>query len=97
MHSHLDVAGHPRPQLVREPDWRDLCGTWQFAHDDADQGRRARWMAPETTAPWTRAITVPYPPESPASGIHDTDQHPVLWYRRTLDLRAPAPGRRLLL
>ncbi|MFJ5089839.1 sugar-binding domain-containing protein [Streptomyces sp. NPDC088674] len=97
MHSHLDVAGHPRPQLVRDPDWRDLCGTWQFAHDDADQGRRARWMAPETTAPWTRAITVPYPPESPASGIHDTDPHPVLWYRRTLDVTAPAPGRRLLL
>ncbi|MFB7496619.1 sugar-binding domain-containing protein [Streptomyces sp. NPDC056161] len=96
-HTHLDAAGHPRPQLVRDPDWHDLSGPWQFAHDDADRGRSERWMAPGTTEPFTATITVPYPPESESSGIHDTGFHPVLWYRRTVEVAAPAPGRRLLL
>ncbi|MYW69376.1 glycoside hydrolase family 2 [Streptomyces sp. SID8379] len=95
--THLDAAGHPRPQLVRDPNWRDLSGPWRFAHDDADLGRRARWPDPDVTAPFTATITVPYPPESPASGIHDTGFHPVVWYRRSVDLTRPAAGRRLLL
>ncbi|MEW2544707.1 glycoside hydrolase family 2 TIM barrel-domain containing protein [Streptomyces sp. NPDC047002] len=96
--SHVDVAGHPRPQLVREVDWHDLSGPWDFAHDDADRGRDERWMDPAAPAedPFTRTITVPFPPESPASGIHDTGFHPVLWYRRTLDAVRPGPGLRLL-
>ncbi|MEU6844310.1 sugar-binding domain-containing protein [Streptomyces sp. NPDC046716] len=96
-HTHLDVAGHPRPQLVRDPDWRDLGGPWGFAHDDADLGRRDRWMDPDVTGPFAATVTVPYPPESRASGIHDTGPHPVVWYRRTVDLNRPAAGRRLLL
>ncbi|WP_420031881.1 glycoside hydrolase family 2 protein [Streptomyces sp. cg28] len=96
-HTHLDAAGHPRPQLVRDPDWHDLSGPWGFAHDDADLGRRDRWMEPDVTAPFTATVTVPYPPESRASGIHDTGHHPVVWYRRTVDLTRPVGGRRLLL
>jgi beta-galactosidase/beta-glucuronidase len=96
-YSHLDAAGHPRPQLVRDPDWRDLSGPWQFAYDDANRGRSGRWMDPETTEPFTATITVPYPPESEASGIGDTAFHPVLWYRRTFEVTRPAAGRRLLL
>ncbi|MFJ6569188.1 sugar-binding domain-containing protein [Streptomyces sp. NPDC091292] len=95
--THLDAAGHPRPQLVRDPDWRDLSGPWQFAHDDADLGRSGRWMDPDVTEPFTGTVIVPYPPESEASGVHDTGFHPVLWYRRTIDVTKPAPGRRLLL
>ncbi|MFJ1584826.1 glycoside hydrolase family 2 protein [Streptomyces sp. NPDC088197] len=95
-HTHLDAAGHPRPQLVRDPDWHDLCGPWLFAHDDADTGRAERWMDPAVTEPFTTTITVPYPPESKASGVHDTGHHPVVWYRRSLDLRRPASGRLLL-
>ncbi|MFJ8822695.1 glycoside hydrolase family 2 protein [Streptomyces sp. NPDC102467] len=96
-HTHLDVAGHPRPQLVRDPDWRDLNGSWQFAYDDEERGRTDRWMDPGVTAPYTRTITVPYPPESEASGVQDTGFHPVLWYRRTVDVSRPVAGRRLLL
>src|SRR3546814_8188540 len=29
-----------------------------------------------------RTIAVPFPPESPASGIHETGYHPCVWYRR---------------
>ncbi|GAA0531826.1 glycoside hydrolase family 2 protein [Streptomyces mordarskii] len=96
-HPHLDAAGHPRPQLIRDPDWRDLGGPWQFAHDDEDRGRADRWMDPATSAPFTGTVTVPYPPESAASGVADTAFHPVLWYRRTIDVARPAAGRRLLL
>ncbi|MFF4480853.1 sugar-binding domain-containing protein [Streptomyces melanosporofaciens] len=96
-HPHLDAAGHPRPQLIRDPDWRDLCGPWEFAHDDEDRGRAGRWMDPAASAPFTGTVTVPYPPESAASGVADTAFHPVLWYRRTIDVARPAAGRRLLL
>lgn len=96
-HTHLAAAGHPRPQLVRDPNWRDLSGPWQFAYDDEDRGRSGRWMDPDSTEPFTATITVPYPPESEASGLRDTAFHPVLWYRRTVDVPVPAAGRRLLL
>ena len=73
--------GYPRPQLVR-PAWVDLGGSWGFAYDDGDKGLQEGWF--EKSEPFRCVITVPYPPESPASGIGDTDFHPVVWYRRTL-------------
>jgi len=71
---------HPRPQLTRAR-WTDLSGPWQFAYDDADVGRRECWQ--DNPEVFDRTIEVPYPPESPASGINDRGFHPVLWYRRT--------------
>lgn len=72
---------YPRPQLVRAA-WTDLCGTWDFAYDDDDRGRRENWNL--DAVPFDRSITVPFPPESSASGIGDTAYHPVVWYRRTI-------------
>ncbi|HMO59155.1 MAG TPA: glycoside hydrolase family 2 TIM barrel-domain containing protein [Roseiflexaceae bacterium] len=86
------AESHPRPQFARQH-WIDLCGTWQFAYDDADIGRNAGWM--HDAAPFDREIIVPFPPESPASGINDTGFHPVLWYRRTF--HAPQAAGELLL
>ncbi len=71
---------YPRPQLVRT-DWVDLCGTWQLATDDADEGLAAGWSDAQS---FDRTVVVPFPPESPASGVADTGFHPVLWYRRDL-------------
>jgi beta-galactosidase/beta-glucuronidase len=84
---------HPRPQLVRDR-WTDLCGTWQFGYDDDDIGLDAGWAQdPQALG---RTIEVPFPPESPASGIGDPAYHPVVWYSRTFT--APQrPGERLLL
>ncbi|MFF0793803.1 sugar-binding domain-containing protein [Streptomyces spiralis] len=82
--------GHyPRPQL-RRPQWTDLSGVWQFAFDDEDHGVTARWQHEPSV--FDRTITVPYPPESPASGIRDTAHHPVVWYRRTLPLHPEELG-----
>jgi hypothetical protein len=85
---------YPRPQLVRG-DWADLGGTWDFAFGTADN--------PDDMPTFDRRIEVPYPPESPASGVGETGYHPVVWYRRTLkhaDVEAAGgrgPGRRVLL
>lgn len=91
---------HPRPQLRRR-EWTELSGTWEFAHDDEDRGRLERWHNPATV--FEAKITVPFPPESPASGVGEPGYHPVVWYRRTLtqeDLAAAgygSQGGRLLL
>jgi beta-galactosidase/beta-glucuronidase len=94
MTSETDIRStHPRPQLTR-PRWSDLSGSWGFAYDDRDVGRDERWF--ERSEVFDREIQVPFPPESPASGIGDTSFHPVVWYRRTFndDRR---DGERLLL
>lgn len=77
----MAFSDHPRPQLERDR-WLSLDGAWQFAYDDD-----ARWTGP-AEARFDRAITVPYAPEAPRSGIHDEGFHPVVWYRRTLELPA---------
>lgn len=84
---------HPRPQMRRR-DWTDLCGAWEFAHDDDDRGLAAGWQAGDT--PLSRTITVPYPPESELSGIADKGFHPVVWYRRSFEATPPEGGRLLL-
>src|SRR5215211_677657 len=84
---------HPRPQLARSR-WIDLNGKWRFGYDDQDVGVDEGW--PERPEALGRTIEVPFPPESPASGVGDTGYHPVVWYARTFP--APQePGERLLL
>lgn len=90
---------YPRPQLVR-PRWVDLSGTWDFAFDDDDRGLGDGWHLTGPTE--VRPIRVPFPPESPASGVADTGFHRVLWYRRVVTsdevaATGHAEGRRLLL
>ncbi|MFL5134461.1 MAG: glycoside hydrolase family 2 protein, partial [Microvirga sp.] len=74
---------HPRPQLRRER-WIDLCGQWGFAFDDADEGLAERWF--EREEPFDREISVPFAPESKLSGVHETGFHPVVWYRREVQV-----------
>ncbi|WP_433514826.1 glycoside hydrolase family 2 protein [Nonomuraea sp. CA-143628] len=93
-HSRHDLD-YPRPLLVR-PHWQDLCGEWGYAADDRDRGLAEGWH--RDAGAFTRAIIVPYPPESELSGVHEPEPHPIVWYRRTLRLeREPGPGERLLL
>ena len=84
---------HPRPQMTR-PDWTDLNGRWRFAYDDADIGMDERWY--ERDDVFDKMVTVPFPPESPASGIEDRGFHPVVWYRRTFSAARSPDGRLLL-
>jgi beta-galactosidase/beta-glucuronidase len=81
-------GSYPRPQLVRDR-WTDLCGRWQLAFDDARTGLDDHWAGHVDLADrsvFDRDVTVPFPPESAASGVGDTGPHAVSWYRRTLRL-----------
>ncbi len=87
-------GSYPRPMLCREA-WTSLDGPWQFAHDDAGVGIAQRWFDPASDKPFIQRIEVPFPPESPASGVDAPGFHPVVWYRRTIahgDLVGPAEG-----
>jgi beta-galactosidase/beta-glucuronidase len=91
----VDPAGYPRPQL-RRAGGADLCGTWGFAHDDADRGIEERWFDGEPAA-FDREIIVPFPPESAASGLRETRFHPIVWYRRSFEVAPEQRAGRLLL
>ncbi|MCU0496206.1 MAG: glycoside hydrolase family 2 [Anaerolineae bacterium] len=85
---------HPRPQLTRKA-WSDLNGVWHFAFDDANVGIEQGWvMRPEV---FDTEIHVPFPPESQASGIGDTGFHPVVWYRRVIQVPLEARHGHVLL
>ncbi len=78
---------YPRPQLERQK-WQSLDGTWQFSFAEGEH--------PEGVD-WTREIIVPFPPESKASGVHDEDFHPCVWYRRTFAVPSDWQGQRVRL
>jgi len=81
---------YPRPQLERA-EWTSLNGAWEFATDP-----EARWNQPDQVA-WATTITVPFSPETSASGVGDTGFYRACWYRREFDAPALAPGERLIL
>lgn len=85
---------YPRPQL-RRPQWCDLGGRWEFAHDDADRGMALGWQ--HGSIALEREIIVPFPPESRASGVADIGYHPIIWYRRSFRLDPADRSARLKL
>ncbi|GAB3433871.1 glycoside hydrolase family 2 protein [Flindersiella endophytica] len=89
----MTAFSHPRPQF-RRSGWTDLCGTWRFAFDDADEGLAQHWYA---GGELDLSIQVPYPPESKLSEVGDTSFHPVVWYAREFETPELTDGRRLLL
>ena len=77
---------YPRPQFVRNQDsWENLNGSWDFSFDTHNEGITKKWF---NVFPCNRKINVPFSYESPASGIGDTTQHNVVWYKRTLEIDA---------
>ena len=79
---------YPRPQLKRE-EWVSLNGRWDFAID-----REAVWSMPEQVI-WDRKITVPFSPETTASGVGDTGFFRAVWYKREFET-PPMPGNKRL-
>lgn len=76
----------PVPHRFRDG-WLDLCGEWEFGYD----------ARPDGGAGFDRTITVPYPPESELSGIAERGFHPVVWYRRGVELTRRDERRVVLL
>jgi len=77
----IDVPS-PRPQLHR-PGWISLNGPWEFAIDEGGTIFDPRHVQ------WTSTIEVPFAPETPRSGIHNTTLFRSCWYRRVISALAP--------
>lgn len=73
------MQAYPRPTFVRTQ-WESLDGLWEFAFDDSDAGLAQEWFTGDRKLGQT--IQVPFPYQSPLSGIGTTDIHPVVWYAR---------------
>src|SRR5579883_727334 len=84
------MHAYPRPQLARK-EWVSLDGEWEFSID-----RDSIWTTPEEPD-WKHRITVPFAPETPASGIGDTSLFRACWYRRQFAAPPIRPSDRLLL
>src|SRR3954470_1715323 len=89
-HASTSAREYPRPML-RRGDWISLDGPWQFAIDrDGTHGSADR-------VKFARTIQVPFAPETPASGIHETGLFNACWYRRTFETPKLERGQRLIL
>lgn len=78
---------YPRPAMVRDG-WINLNGLWDYAFTSGPD-------APES---FDGKILVPFSPESSLSGVNRQLQpEEYLWYRRSVTVRKPEKGRRLLL
>jgi hypothetical protein len=78
---------YPRPQLQRAR-WLSLNGQWQYSQGQAGQAPPFGQALPQT-------VLVPYPVESPLSGIGREDQWG--WYRRTFEIPPSWNGQHVLL
>ena len=82
---------HPRPQFQREQ-WLNLNGQWRFTFDEHAIGEQMRWFLPKTAYPKQLTITVPFPWESPLSGVTRPDYKGAAWYEREFTVPADWTG-----
>ncbi len=78
---------YPRPQLERAR-WQNLNGQWQYSQGQPGQTPPFGQALPQT-------ILVPYPVESPLSGIGREDQWG--WYRRTFEVPSSWSAQHVML
>ncbi|MBS1815010.1 MAG: glycoside hydrolase family 2 [Acidobacteria bacterium] len=81
---------HPRPQMRREK-WSSLDGQWDFSFDPKAVHTLPRHVD------WDRTITVPFAPETEASGIHETGFYSAVWYRKSFETPDLGPDELLML
>ncbi len=78
---------YPRPQMVRS-NWENLNGMWQYCIQPKQSGMPVQWQG---------HIRVPFPLESPLSGVQRSmGPDSALWYRRSCAIKK-IPGKRVLL
>lgn len=79
----MEKLKYPRPQFIRE-NWMDLNGKWQFAFDDDNIGELNNNYLNDQFYPMT--IEVPYSYHTKSSGIGLNEDHPIVWYKRTIQV-----------
>ena len=88
---------YPRPQFVRQNNWKNLNGEWDFAFDDNNIGLKERWYKKEESIKFDKKIIVPFCFQSKLSGIGDESFHDIVWYRREFILPDNFAYKRILL
>jgi beta-galactosidase/beta-glucuronidase len=83
---HIPRPEYPRPQFVRDNNWINLNGDWDFSFDDSDIGLKERWYKLDSNASFKRKIIVPFCFQSSLSGIGDTSFHEIIWYKKQFDV-----------
>ena len=78
-----DRPEHPRPDWYRK-DWQSLNGWWDFAYDAKEVGITEEWFKDSSKANYSTKINVPFPWESPLSGVQDTSYRGQVWYQREM-------------
>jgi len=84
------VWPHPCP-LAQRAKWTSLNGEWQFSN-----GREQQYALP-AAVDWHDTITVPFSPETQASGLSDPAFYSSVWYRRLWQRPGLVSGERLIL
>lgn len=80
---------YPRPQLVRNNNWKNLNGLWEYAIIPENQQEPAKYQG---------HILVPFAVESALSGVGKTvGKDSVLWYKNIITLPASANSKDVLL
>jgi beta-galactosidase/beta-glucuronidase len=79
---HIPRPEYPRPQFVRENNWLNLNGKWDFAFDNENIGLKEKWYKKGQHNRFDKNILVPFCFQSKLSGIEDNSFHDVVWYRR---------------
>ena len=101
--SDLPRPEYPRPYLRRD-EWRSLNGPWRFAFDPHIVGEQMGWH--RSSGPSTKSgggsdknltISVPFPWESPLSGVAAPEYRGAGWYAREVTIPAEWEGRRAFL
>lgn len=87
---------YPRPQFVRENNWINLNGNWDFTFDDLDVGIKEKWYKKEASNKFDKKILVPFCFQSELSGINDTSFHDIIWYRREFVIPKKFQDKRVL-
>ncbi len=88
---------YPRPQFVRENNWINLNGEWDFTFDDQDIGVKERWYKRTQSQKFNRKIIVPFCFQSELSGINDDSFHDIVWYKREFVVPEDYRNKRVLL
>ena len=86
----LPRPDYPRPYLRRD-EWRSLNGPWRFAFDPHVNGEQMGWHRSRPSKPAgskNLTISVPFPWESPLSGVAAPEYRGAGWYER--DITIPA-------
>jgi len=101
----LPRSEYPRPYLRRD-EWRSLNGPWRFAFDPHINGEQMGWhrSSPEKANAHRSGsnnkeltINVPFPWESPLSGVAAPEYRGAGWYEREVTIPAAWTGVRAFL